>query len=26
VERLIRSARDLGTPGRDPVYGYGFVE
>lgn len=26
LDRLIRSARDLGTPGRDPVYGYGFVE
>jgi len=26
LDRLIKSARDLGTPGRDTVYGYGFVE
>jgi subtilisin family serine protease len=25
VEALIRSARDLGAPGRDPVYGFGLV-
>jgi len=23
---LIKSARDLATPGRDTIYGYGFVE
>jgi hypothetical protein len=23
--QLIKNARDLGAPGRDPVYGYGFV-
>ena len=26
VDRLIKRARDLGPPGRDDIYGYGFVE
>jgi subtilisin family serine protease len=26
IARLQSSARDLGTPGRDPVYGYGVVD
>ena len=25
LQRLIASARDLGAPGRDPVYGHGLV-
>jgi serine protease len=25
INRIIRTARDLGAPGRDPVYGYGMV-
>jgi len=26
LDRLVKSARDLGPPGRDDIYGYGFVE
>jgi serine protease len=25
INRIIRTAKDLGTPGRDPVYGFGLV-
>jgi subtilisin family serine protease len=26
INRIIRTAKDLGTPGRDPVYGFGLVD
>lgn len=26
ITKMVKSAKDLGAPGRDPVYGYGLVE
>jgi subtilisin family serine protease len=26
VQRILATSRDLGSPGRDPVYGYGLVD